>query len=157
GSVFSLVITVVLVSVGAGSLLGALVNRSLSRPAEKLIAVLALFVVAVLGGLAFARFQIVEHATSIGWSWAGDLWHNLRPILREAGLPSILIGCSFPLANAMIQRAEAAVGRRAGVLYLANTIGAVAGSLVAGFVLLPVLGMQGSATVLTLVASLAVV
>jgi len=44
------------------------------------------------------------------------------------------MGFSFPLANAVIQRAESSVGRRAGVLYLANTAGAVCGSLAAGFV-----------------------
>src|SRR6185369_16960419 len=37
-----------------------------------------------------------------------------------------------------------------------NTIGAVAGSLAAGFVLLPAVGMQGSATVLTATAALAI-
>jgi predicted membrane-bound spermidine synthase/cytochrome c-type biogenesis protein CcmH/NrfG len=156
-SVFSLVITVVLVGIGLGSLLGALINRALGRPAETLIALLALFVSAVLAGLAFARFPFVDDVSSVGWSWTDDLWHNLQPTLREAGLPSLLIGGSFPLGNALIQHAEAAVGRRAGVLYLANTIGAVAGSLVAGFVLLPVFGMQASGTVLMLAAAFAIV
>ena len=61
------------------------------------------------------------------------------------------MGLTFPLANAMIQQAEPSVGRRAGVLYLSNTAGAVCGSLAAGFLLLPSLGIQGSATVLMLV------
>ena len=147
-SVFSLVITVVLLGIGVGSLIGGAFNRSAARPAEALMAVLALFVCAVLGGLAFAHFSVVATRS--------DLWRNLRPILLEAGLPSILIGCAFPLANAVVQHAEAAVGRRAGVLYLANTIGAVAGSLLAGFVLLPTLGIQTTAAVLTLAAGLAI-
>ena len=54
----------------------------------------------------------------------------------------------------MIQDAESAVGQRAGALYLANTGGAVLGSLTAGFVLLPALGMQRSMTGLALVALL---
>ena len=70
-------------------------------------------------------------------------------MLLEVALPALLMGFSFPLANALIQRAERSVGRRAGVLYLSNTAGAVCGSLAAGFLLLPALGMQGSATVLT--------
>ena len=52
-------------------------------------------------------------------------------------------GLRFPLANAIIQRAEQSVGRRAGVLYLSNTVGAVCGSLAAGFLLLPALGHPG--------------
>ena len=86
-----------------------------------------------------------------------ELWFNARPILFEVGLPALLMGFSFPLANAMIQRAEQSVGRRAGVLYLSNTIGAVCGSLAAGFLLLPTFGMQGSATFLAVAAGLAVV
>ena len=56
----------------------------------------------------------------------------------------------------IIQRSERSVGRRAGILYLSNTAGAVCGSLAAGFLLLPTLGIQGSATVLTACAGLAV-
>jgi len=67
------------------------------------------------------------------------------------------MGFSFPLANAIIQRTEGSVGRRAGALYLANTLGGVGGSLVAGFLLLPSFGIQASATVLATVAALAVV
>src|SRR5205814_325066 len=70
--------------------------------------------------------------------------------------PALLMGLAFPLANAIIQRAERPVGRRAGILYLSNTVGAVCGSLAAGFLLLPVLGIQGSATILTTAAALAV-
>jgi spermidine synthase len=41
------------------------------------------------------------------------------------------------------------------MLYMANTFGAVAGSIVTGFVLLPILGLQGSATALMIAAAAA--
>src|SRR5205807_356504 len=85
-----------------------------------------------------------------------ELWFNAKPILVEAGLPALLMGFSFPLANAIVQQSEDAVGRHAGALYLANTCGAVCGSLAAGFLLLPAIGMQATVTVLTTVAGLAV-
>src|SRR5205814_3116384 len=92
-----------------------------------------------------------------GWSWPLiELWFNASPIVLEVGLPALLMGFSFPLANAIVQRAEESVGARAGVLYLSNTAGAVCGSLAAGFLLLPKIGIQGSASVLTIVAALAV-
>src|SRR5205085_556239 len=53
--------------------------------------------------------------------------------------------------------AERAVGRRAGLLYLANTVGAVLGSLVVGFVLLSALGMQRTVTVLGVAVAVGVV
>ena len=72
-------------------------------------------------------------------------------------MPALVMGFTFPLANAVVQHAERPVGRRAGVLYFSNTLGAVCGSLAAGFVLLPTMGIQASATVLTIAAALTVV
>ena len=67
------------------------------------------------------------------------------------------MGVSFPLANALVQQAESLVARRAGSLYLANTIGAVVGSIATGFLLLPWLGIQASAAILAGASALAIV
>jgi spermidine synthase len=58
------------------------------------------------------------------------------------------MGAAYPLATAAIAALPAAVGRRAGMVYLANTAGAVAGSIMAAFVLLPTLGLQASVGVM---------
>src|SRR4030095_8654609 len=79
------------------------------------------------------------------------------PLLVLAGLPSILMGVSFPLANALVQQAESLVARRAGGLYFANTAGAVCGSIATGFLLLPWLGIQWSAAVLAASTALTIV
>src|SRR5207248_2181402 len=103
---------------------------------------------------------VSDAASSVGSSWPPalrDLWFNARPILIEVAFPALLMGFAFPLANAIVQRAERSVGRRAGALYLANTCGAVCGSLATGFVLLPSFGIQASATLLMIVATVAVV
>ena len=165
-AVFSLVLTIVLVGIGLGSLLGGYIDRRTSRPAQALMVVQALLVVSALLGLSSTGADALDahrraiDATFSGLTpfgrWMTELWYNARPMLLEIGVPSLLMGCSFPLANALIQRTERAVGSRAGALYLANTAGAVFGSLATGFVLLPVFGMQGSATVLALVATLAI-
>src|SRR5258707_11925676 len=51
-----------------------------------------------------------------------ELWLNVGAILAEVGVPALLMGFAYPLANATIQRTENAVGRHAGALYLANTV-----------------------------------
>ena len=164
-AVFSLLLAVILLGIGVGSLAGGLVNRRIQRPAHSLIVVQGLFVVSTLLGLTMADAREIRdavsayagsHAIASGWArTCAELWFNARPILLVVGLPALLMGFSFPLANAVIQRAEGSVGRRAGLLYLANTVGAVCGSLTAGFLLLPVFGLQRSATVLTIAAALA--
>ncbi len=152
-AVLSLLLALILMGIGAGSLLGGAVYRRTGRPAELLIVVQALFVLTTLVGMATASVDAINNDPS----GASELWFNAKPMLFEIALPALLMGFSFPLGNAVIQRAERSVGRRAGVLYLANTVGAVAGSLVTGFVLLPSLGLQQGTTVLMTVASLAIV
>jgi spermidine synthase len=177
-AVFSLLLTVILIGIGAGSLLSGFLHRRTAHPAQWLMVMQALFVAAALLGLATADARNIEaivtadpaYLAGAGSGAEGapsvplglarvlrELWFNTRPMLVEVGVPALLMGFSFPLANAVIQRAERFVGRSAGVLYLANTLGAVCGSLAAGFLLLPKLGIQGSATLLLAVAALAVV
>ena len=168
-AVFSLLMTVILAGIGGGSLVAGLLCRRIARPAAWLMVVQGLFVALSLLGLAAADARAIERAIAVDRASFAiglessllrtlrELWFNARPILLEAGLPALLMGFGFPLANAVTQRADRAVGRRAGVLYLSNTCGAVCGSLAAGFVLLPALGIQGTATVLTTAAGLAIV
>jgi spermidine synthase len=56
-------------------------------------------------------------------------------------IPSFLIGATFPMAVRWFVTRPQAVGRLAGGLYAINTIGAAVGSLAAGFVLLPAVGL----------------
>src|SRR5207244_2074872 len=153
-SVFSLVITIMLLGLGAGALAGGAVARRVVSPARALIIVLTLLVLAALGGLTSNSADAIAGARVAGMP---EFWFNARPMLIEIGAPAILLGMTFPLGNAVIQHAERVVGRRAGALYLANTVGAVAGSLAAGYLLLPRFGMQGTTTILALAAGLTLV
>ena len=172
-AVFSLLLAVILLGIGIGSLAGGFAHRRIAKPAQCLIVVQGVFVASTLLGFALANAEQIRnavtdyaarHAATGGlvsapdWTRTlADLWFNAKPILLVVGLPAVLMGFSFPLANAVIQRTERSVGRRAGILYLSNTVGAVCGSLAAGFLLLPTLGIQRSATVLTTAAALAIV
>jgi spermidine synthase len=154
-AVFSLLLTVILAGIGVGSLVSGFLSRRATRPAQWWMVIQGLFVAATLLGLAAADANAIEQAVIA--RAVPELWFNARPILLEVGLPALLMGFSFPLANQIIQRAEESVGRRAGVLYLSNTCGAVCGSLMAGFVFLPAFGIQASVTILAALAALAVV
>ena len=162
--VFSLVLTVILAGIWLGSLAGGYSVKRWGRPVERFILVQALFIfsttlllVAFNGGDAEAYLmkRILQLPAAVGLPRLVQIWGVLRPILSVVGLPALLIGFSFPLANAYVQRLELRVGRRAGSLYLANTLGAVVGSLIAGFVLLPGLGSQRSVLLLCGVSVLA--
>lgn len=76
-------------------------------------------------------------------------------VLAIVVLPVALVsGLQFPLLIALLGQGRAAVSRQLGMAYAWNTVGAIAGSLVGGFGLLPLLTAPGAwrAVVLVLAA-----
>ncbi|MCC7381862.1 MAG: fused MFS/spermidine synthase [Deltaproteobacteria bacterium] len=161
-NVFSVLLAVVLLGIGLGSLIGSYLVRRTGAPARLWAGAQASF--AVLSLLFLGTVQPLDLLTADAelrtilppqavWAWFG--WEALLilgPILHVVFLPSVAMGLSFPLANAFAQSVLARVGRRAGVLYSANTLGAVLGASLTGFALIPWVGVQGSAQALAAVS-----
>jgi spermidine synthase len=64
--------------------------------------------------------------------------------------PMFLLGMTFPVAARVYAANAADAGRRIGAIYSANVFGAIFGSVVAGFLLIPNLGSQRSIVLLAL-------
>lgn len=62
-------------------------------------------------------------------------------------IPTTLMGATFPFVCKKITANLAEVGRKVGDAYSVNTVGAVIGSLAAGFFLIPALGIKGATLV----------
>ena len=163
--VFSLMLTVILVGIWLGSLAGGYSVKRWGKPLERYMLLQVVFIIVTplllaafdgRGAEGYLLKRILPLPADVGLSRLTQIWGVARPILAVIGLPSFLIGFSFPLANAYVQRLEQSVGRRAGGLYLANTLGSVLGALAAGFVLLPNLGSQHSVLVFCVAASLVI-
>jgi predicted membrane-bound spermidine synthase len=88
-----------------------------------------------------------------------DFWTRLSPGAREArllrdlyvllplaliGPPTFLMGLSFPYLQKAVQTDALHLGRRVGWLQTANIAGSLAGSVLTGFALLPLLGTSGT-------------
>jgi spermidine synthase len=56
--------------------------------------------------------------------------------------PTLLMGAAFPLAVRLYSSTVDHVGRKIGVVYASNTVGGIVGAVVAGFVLIPFLGLR---------------
>ncbi len=59
-------------------------------------------------------------------------------------VPAACMGATFPIASRWMVRMASTAAQDAGGLYAANTLGAAAGAVLAGFVLIPAMGLQGS-------------
>jgi spermidine synthase len=62
-------------------------------------------------------------------------------------VPCTLMGTTLPLLSRSVIHSRDVAGRGAGSLYAVNTLGAVAGALLAGFVLIAALGLQATTAI----------
>jgi predicted membrane-bound spermidine synthase len=139
-SSFAWMLAVVLFGIAAGGLLAAWLLRAWEAAARHAgAAAFAAGVAALASHAAAPRFLPRAEA---------ELLSEVGPILGVA-LPlmlpvSCLSGALFTLLGSWLRRELAGAARAAGALTLANTLGAALGSLAAGFLLLPVLGVERS-------------
>ena len=156
--VYSLLTAVILLAMGLGAMLSGSFATRFGHPLLLLFASEALFLASTAFGFWSPDMQQIlsDESTAASAFFAGSGWAREqitlgligRPLLREVALPAFFMGAAYPLATAAISRLPAEVGRRAGVVYLANTVGAVAGSIVTAFVLIPMLGLQAGVGVM---------
>ena len=136
---FAVMLTVVLAGIGLGSLAAARLARESDRCHRWLPHVAALSAVLVVatyyGFDLFTAQQLHESATLT--VFAGFAVFLMLPV-------SLLSGAAFALVAHAVKQELGGSMRTTGVVALWNTIGATGGSLVAGFVLLPTLGMERS-------------
>lgn len=163
-SVFSLLLTVMLVGMWWGSMAGGALQRRFGHGVRWYMLSQAGLVVCALGLLYSVPMvrppdplrEAMMEASGLRLV-AMQTLYNLKTVGWLVGPPALLMGFAYPLANAHVQRVAGSIGRRAGALYFANTLGAVLGSLGAGLVLLPALGMHHTATLLATAAAVAIV
>jgi spermidine synthase len=84
-------------------------------------------------GLGFATFQVASAAA----------------VALVVLPPTLAFGVSFPAVAAAIARQPRHAGRATGLVYLVNSAGTTAGSVVVSFLLMPALGVRGGLAALT--------
>ena len=82
------------------------------------------------------------------WSDMGSFFLSSALIILVV---TLLFGMAFPLAVKIATDNLGMLGRRIGRLYAANTVGAVAGPLIAGFLLIPLWGAHNSLLLFALI------
>ncbi len=131
---FTAMLTTVLAGIALGGLVASLILRARGDLSAVLGAAQAMTGIAAVGSMSFLLWTVQQ-----GWKTMG-LW----PAVLIAILPpSFFMGLGFPLALGITARSlgdRGDLARRIGSLYSLNVAGAIAGSLGAGFLLLPKAG-----------------
>ncbi len=140
---FALVLGVMLLGLGLGSLVQALWARRPGDSGRRLALCQGFLAALILGSLPYFR-------TAPAWlgQWC-DGTSALRIFLAELTLtaaalflPAVLMGMTFPLLAAPFKSGGQPVGRWLGRVYAVNTLGGVLGAFLTGFVVIPTLGLQ---------------
>ncbi len=148
---FSMILAVYLLGLTAGSLLFARIVDKLRRPLYAFAWLEILIGLSVLGGLVlFSRLPFTPYSLKTN-AW-GYLAKNLSSTVVVVLPPTLLMGATFPTAVRIYARSLGAIGRQTGTVYAVNTVGAIVGSFVAGFVLISLVGSKNSVLLLVLVS-----
>ncbi len=148
----SLILVAYLVGLAAGGAAGArLVDRVTRLPAlfgllQLLLGLYGIASVVILGALP----AIIERLEALP-SWGAHVGRQFVVASVLILAPTFLMGLTFPIASRIHVRRCERVGRHLGDVYAVNTLGAILGAFLTGFVLIPLLGTQRSLTALGLV------
>jgi spermidine synthase len=114
---------------------------------EILIGVFAILAIPILNNSTpvFQRMAGVSLDSMLPWKWIGMRFVNTLAVML---VPTVLMGMAFPLASKIYTINVNRVGTALGNVYGVNTIGGVLGSVIAGFVLIPLIGVQNGIIVI---------
>jgi spermidine synthase len=161
---FAATLTALIAGIALGSIVGSTVAGRTRRPALGLVLALAGAAIAASWATGFAGGPLPR---LVARALAASPQVFSQTLMRHSMLVAALIlptaaglGVAFPLALELAGNRDRPAARSLGAVYAVNTLAAVAGSLVSGFVAIPFLGLQHTldlATAVLLVAAFTVI
>ncbi len=144
---FSIILTAFLGSLGLGSLI---YKRTLGKRVPSLAHLAGLqFLIAFSSlGATYAIGRLpqimVKVIPALNYDFLKILLFDFALATALMLIPTVAMGLTFPLVTHLYTDRMTSLGRRLGEAYAANTLGAILGSFLAGFLLVPTLGAQRS-------------
>jgi spermidine synthase len=142
---FAIILTAFLASLGLGSLIYKRVMAGRSPRVMHLaylqfgIAIFGLVCTIFIGKL--PQLMVVA-IPALSYSFVKILLFDFGICLVLMALPTLAMGLTFPLVTQLYTDKISSLGKRLGEAYAANTFGAIVGSFLGGFVLIPQFGAQ---------------
>jgi len=140
---FSIMLVTFLVGIALGS---SIISRRKPAATLRLLGLLQLGV--ALGGFVFvvgylgAPYALLSLMRGFHYSFSAILTVQFTLCAGLMILATICMGATFPIASQLYSSKFTILGRSIGNIYSVNTVGAILGSLFAGFVLMPLVGTE---------------
>lgn len=144
---FAVILTTYLAGIALGSLLFARFLDRIRRPL--ILFAIVEIAIGLFGFLTLWEFTVLGRILDSSFIAFGGGWGALI-VTRYIGsflvmiLPTLLLGLAFPLVNKIYTEKVGELGHGIGNVYSANTLGSIGGSFLAGFVLIPTIGITKS-------------
>lgn len=150
---FSIVLSTFLTGLTVGGWLGAWwMRRRAARPSDFGSIQLGIAVLALLTLFVFERLPSLVLEDLFGaYSVTNVIYYEFLLGFVTILAPAVLLGILFPIVVSLYTAESIEhLSERIGVINALNTVGAIIGSLVAGFVMIPLLGLRDSVVALAL-------
>ena len=144
---FTIVLSIFLVGIALGALIYSRAARERQPTAFGLTLVLlalAMWVTISIAVIPKLPFLMVRLAQIPVVSFERMLTFEALFAVFMLLVPTLLLGVALPMSMGIISRALGQVGRDVGGVYLVNTLGAIGGSVLTGFVFIPLWGTQNT-------------
>jgi len=153
---FSLIVSVFIAGLAVGAAIAARLAPRVRQPLAALSVCLALSV-----GLAAASASLIDRGLLAIAEVVAQPNVTFRDVLTRQALlalallapMTIAFGAAFPFAVSAATRRDDTISADLGIIYAVNTAGAIAGALLAGFVLIPSFGLHGTLRVVTVIGA----
>lgn len=144
---FTLMLAIYLLGIGAGSFIYRLLKNI--RDISIFHFGVAELLIGFTGGMGVLAVVLLTsfHLSLLG-ATDSYWWKEALIIMLASGslmiLPTLILGFAFPLVSELVSEGKLRAGKDVGIVYSANTLGSIAGSMAAAFLFLPLLGSGGS-------------
>ncbi len=135
--VFTIILAVFLTGIALGAVIYSLIVGRIREPIRILAISQALIAVLAVAGLVFVLGQPETLSPSRPMETIGRLVSSALLVVLPV---TIVLGIAFPTASALLRDSAGSAGSESGSLLAVNTTGAILGSLVIPFVLMPTIG-----------------
>jgi spermidine synthase len=94
----------------------------------------------------FGKVPLVNRWVYLNWGldFTSIQWSNFLIILSLIFIPTFFMGAQFPVVVRLVAHNLKTLGHHVGTAYASNTLGTILGSLIGGFLLIPILGVQNT-------------